>query len=110
MVSPGVPRDFCKDDGSCEKTLTPIPDEVAHLVAVLHLGVTGETPEDCVDQGLGNVLLQVLDHHGEVRVGVVVVEDVPYCLVKHGEKGPQSPQPSEVHNVLQALVANRSGH
>ena len=58
-----------------------------------------------MDQGLGNVLLQVLDHHGEVRVGVVVVEDVPHRLVEHGEKGTQSPQASEVQDVLQALVA-----
>ena len=56
------------------------PDKVAHVVSVLHFGVAGEAPEDGVDQGLGHVLFHLLNHDGEIRVGVVVVEHVAHGL------------------------------
>ena len=40
---------------------------------------------------------------GEVRVKLVVAEDVPDHLVEHGEEGAESSQASEVHDVVLPL-------
>jgi len=70
------------------------PDEVAHLLPDLDLGVAGEAPQDGVDQTLGDVLLDLVDAHGEVRVSVVVLLDIPHSLVEHRKEGAKSSQPN----------------
>ena len=39
----------------------------------------------------------------EVRVELVIVEDIPDHLVEHGEERAEGSQASEVHDVLQTL-------
>ena len=41
--------------------------------------------------------------HGEVRVSLVVVEDVPDQLIEHGEERVEGMKTSEVHDVIQVL-------
>ena len=41
--------------------------------------------------------------HGEVRVSLVVVEDIPDQLVEHGEERVEGTKASEVHDVIQVL-------
>ena len=47
--------------------------------------------------------IRVAHRHGEVLVGVVVVEDVADHLVEHGEEGVECTQAGKVHDVVQLL-------
>lgn len=61
-----------------------------------------------LEQRLASTQYSVPSHmctycHGEIRVGQVVVEDIPDHLVEHGEEGAHCSEPGEVHDVVQAL-------
>ena len=62
------------------------PNKVTHGMSDLHLGVSSKTPKERIDQRLGNVLLHLFRCHREVRMLVVVQENVPHHLVQHGEE------------------------
>lgn len=51
--------------------------EIAQFRAHFQLGVASETPQNRVDQTLGNVPLQCLVGQGKVVVGMVVGQDIP---------------------------------
>ena len=48
--------------------------------------------------------------HGEVRVSLVVVEDIPDQLVEHGEERVEGTKASEVHDVIQVLGILKGSH
>ena len=74
--------------------------EVSHLRSSFELRVSRERPDEIDEHPLGDVLFDLIEREREVRVLVVVLENVPDGLVDEGEEGVESSDLSEVHDVL----------
>ena len=48
--------------------------------------------------------------HGEVRVSLVVIKDIPDKLVEHGKERVEGTQASKVHDVVQVLSILEGPH
>ena len=59
------------------------PDEISHGVSDFHLGITSETPQDGMNQAFAHVFFDGVNRHGEIRVCMIVVQNVADALVDH---------------------------
>ena len=61
------------------------PYKIAHHISHFHFSITSETPKDGVDQTFTNIFFDLINGHREVRMAMIVLQDIPDGLIDHAE-------------------------